>query len=158
MAVAAYFLLFLVSARLLGRRIALVGLALVVLHPVLMFEDTSFEDSGISLLLMTFALYSTFWARAGKPERWAIPGLAIGLAALARPNLLAVAAGLALLAWIWTKANRPRVLIAFFGPIICLVWFTAVHNHEASHRWTLISDMTGQNLYWGNNPFPPTTA
>jgi len=153
-AVAAYFLLFLVSARLLGRRIALVGLALVVLHPVLMFEDTSFEDSGISLLLMTFALYSTFWARAGKPERWAIPGLAIGLAALARPNLLAVAAGLALLAWIWTKANRPRVLIAFFGPIICLVWFTAVHNHEASHRWTLISDMTGQNLYWGNNPFP----
>jgi hypothetical protein len=34
------------------------------------------------------------------------------------------------------------------------LWFTAVHNYHASDRWTLISDMTGQNLYWGNNPFP----
>jgi hypothetical protein len=68
--------------------------------------------------------------------------------------LLAVAVGLAALAWIWTPSNRPRALIALLGPIICLVWFTAVHNHNASGRWTLISDMTGQNLYWGNNPFP----
>jgi 4-amino-4-deoxy-L-arabinose transferase-like glycosyltransferase len=153
-AIAAYLLLFLVSARLLSRRIALLGLGLVMLHPVLIFEDTSFEDSGIGLLLMALAIYGTFWARAGKPERWAVSGLAIGLAALARPNLLAVAVGLAVLAWIWTASNRPRALIALLGPIICLVWFTAVHNHNASGRWTLISDMTGQNLYWGNNPFP----
>ena len=153
-AIAAYLLLFLVSARLLSRRIALLGLGLVMLHPVLIFEDTSFEDSGIGLLLMALAIYGTFWARAGKPERWAVSGLAIGLAALARPNLLAVAVGLAVLAWIWTASNRPRALIALLGPIICLVWFTAVHNHNASGRWTLISDMTGRNLYWGNNPFP----
>jgi 4-amino-4-deoxy-L-arabinose transferase and related glycosyltransferases of PMT family len=153
-AIAAYLFLFLVSARVLGRRIALFGLALVMLHPVLMFEDTSFEDSGIGLLLMALAIYGTFWARAGKPERWVVCGLAIGLAALARPNLLAVAAGLAVLAWIWTPSSRPRALVALLGPIICLVWFTAVHNYHASDRWTLISDMTGQNLYWGNNPFP----
>jgi len=153
-ALAAYFLLYLIAARLLGRRVALIGLALVVLHPVLMFEDTSFEDSGIGLLLMSVALYASNWARNGRPGRWAVPGLALGLAALARPNLLAVAVGLAALAWIWTPSNWPRALIALLGPIICLVWFTAVHNHNASGRWTLISDMTGQNLYWGNNPFP----
>ena len=153
-ALAAYFLLYLIAARLLGSRVALIGLALVVLHPVLMFEDTSFEDSGIGLLLMSVSLYASNWARNGRPGRWAVPGLALGLAALARPNLLAVAVGLAALAWIWTPSNRPRALIALLGPIICLVWVTAIHNHNASGRWTLISDMTGQNLYWGNNPFP----
>jgi hypothetical protein len=29
-----------------------------------------------------------------------------------------------------------------------------LHNFDVSKRWVLITNMAGENLYWGNNPFP----
>jgi len=153
-ALAAYLLAYLLAARLLGRRIGLCTLALLAVHPVLMFEDTSFEDSVPGMLLVSATMLAALWAGRGPSSRWFLPGLAAGLAMLARPNLALLAGGLLLLALFQARTARFRRLVAFSLPVAFLVLPVALHNYEASGRLVPICDTTGQNLYWGNNPFP----
>ena len=153
LATVAYLFAYLLVAQILGRRIGLLALVLLVLHPVLMFEDTSFEDSVLGMLFVSAALLAAFWASRGRAARWLLPGLAVGLAMLARPNLGVVAAGLAALAYWQARKQRGKRVAALVAPILFLIMPAAWHNHETSGRWILICDITGQNLYWGNGLF-----
>jgi 4-amino-4-deoxy-L-arabinose transferase-like glycosyltransferase len=103
LATLAYLLLFLSTRRVFGRGVALGTLAVVALHPVLMFYDVSFEDSTLAFALLSATIYAALWARDGRVVRWLAPGAAAGLAILARPNLLVVAAGVMVLAAGWQE-------------------------------------------------------
>jgi 4-amino-4-deoxy-L-arabinose transferase-like glycosyltransferase len=152
LAALAYLLLFLSARRVFGRGIALGTLAVVALHPVLMFYDVSFEDSTLALALLSATIYGALWARDGRAARWLVPGTAAGLAILARPNLLVVAAGMMVLAAAWSTKPRARVLgvllVAYVGLMTPVLW----HNYSRSGRVVPVADSAGQNLYWGNGP------
>ena len=53
LATLAYLFAYLTAVRFLGRRVGLLALVLLILHPVLMFEDTSFEDSVLGTIRET---------------------------------------------------------------------------------------------------------
>jgi 4-amino-4-deoxy-L-arabinose transferase-like glycosyltransferase len=152
LAALAYLLLFLSTRRVFGRGIALGTLAVVALHPVLMFYDVSFEDSTLAFALLSATIYAALWARDGGAARWLVPGTAAGLAILARPNLLVVAAGMMVLAAAWSTTSRARVLsvllVAYVGLLTPVLW----HNYSRSGRVVPVADSAGQNLYWGNGP------
>ena len=154
LAIVAYWLIYLVVLRRLGWGIAIATLAVLCVHPVLMFFDSSLEDSSVALLCVAAAVFAADWARDGKPARWLVAGLAAGLAVLARPHLGFVAAGLAMAAWIATPQRKARAVAAFVLPALWLVAPAIWHNHEASGTWSVVSDTLGQNAYWGNGPNP----
>jgi 4-amino-4-deoxy-L-arabinose transferase-like glycosyltransferase len=150
----AYFLLFISAQKVFGRGIALITLAAAALHPLLMFYDTSFEDSTLALFLLSATVFSALWARDGRALRWLLPGTAAGLMILARPSLFLVLLGVAGLIVSWAAGSRMKALAAFLTPVACLLAPVVWHNHAASGRWVAVTDTAGQNLYWGNNPFP----
>ena len=154
LALLAYWLIYLAVLRRLGRGIALATLVVVCMHPVLMFFDSSLEDSPVALLCVAAAVFAADWARDGKPARWVLAGLATGLALLARPQFGFVAAGLAIMAWMDTPQRKARAVTAFVLPVLWLVAPAIWHNHQANGTWSLVSDTFGQNAYWGNGPNP----
>jgi hypothetical protein len=154
LAMLAYWLIYLVVARRLGRGIAMATLVVLCVHPVLMFFDSSLEDSPLALLCVAAAIFAANWARDATPARWAATGAATGLAILARPQFAFVAAGLATLAWVETPQRRGKAVMALVLPIFWLVFPAVWHNHHANGRWSLVSDTFGQNMYWGNGPNP----
>jgi Dolichyl-phosphate-mannose-protein mannosyltransferase len=154
LAILAYWLIYLVVARRLGRGVATATLVVLCVHPVLMFFDSSLEDSSLALLCVAAAIFAADWARDGAPARWVPVGIATGLAILARPQFAFVAAGLATLAWLATSQGKAKAVTAFFVPILWLVFPAIWHNHHANGRWSLVSDTFGQNMYWGNGPNP----
>jgi hypothetical protein len=154
LALLAYWLIYLVAARRLGRGVAMATLVVLCVHPVLMFFDSSLEDSSLALLCVAAAIFAADWARDGTPIRWAAAGIAAGLAILARPQFAFVGAGLATLAWIGTPQRKGKAVAAFVLPVLWLVLPAVWHNHHANGKWSLVSDTFGQNMYWGNGPNP----
>jgi hypothetical protein len=154
LAILAYWLIYLAVLRRLGRSIALATLVVLCVHPVLMFFDSSLEDSSVALLCIATAVFAADWARDGKPARWVVAGLATGLALLARPQFGFVAAGLVVAAWVWTPQHKLRAVAALVLPVLWLVAPAIWHNHQANGTWSLVSDTFGQNAYWGNGPNP----
>lgn len=152
LAVFAYWLIYLVVLRRIGVAAALATLAVLALHPVLMFFDSSLEDSSLGLLCLALTVFTTDWARDGGSLRWLAPGTAAGLAVLARPQFAILVLGLGILAWL--AQRRFRALAAFGVSVLYVVAPAVWHNHSASGRWSLVSDTFGQNLYWGNGPNP----
>jgi 4-amino-4-deoxy-L-arabinose transferase-like glycosyltransferase len=154
LATLACFLIFLSAQRMFGRTIALVSLAAIAVHPVLMFYDVSFEDSTLSLLLLSATLCLVLWARDGKHWRWLLPGTSAGLMLLARPSLSVVVIGVAVLLIGWARQGRGKALLAFAVPVAYVVAPVIWHNHAVSGRWIAIADSAGRNLFWGNSEFP----
>jgi 4-amino-4-deoxy-L-arabinose transferase-like glycosyltransferase len=153
LAALAYLLLFLSVARVCGRTIALVSLAAIAAHPVLMFYDVSFEDSTLALALLSATLYLVLWARDGSPWRWLLPGTSAGLTLLARPSLFVAAAGIAVLILGWAGQRRAKAVLAFGFSLAYVVAPVLWHNHAVSGRWVPIVDSAGPNLFWGNSQF-----
>ncbi len=162
LAMIAYWLVYLVAARRMGKQVAVISLAVLCLHPVLMFFDSSLEDSSVALLCSAMAIFladrAVFERRAGEGRgttiRWLAVGAAAGLAILARPQFVLLAAGLAVLAWRGAVQGKAKAMLALLLPVVCLVTPVILHNHRANGSWSLVSDTFGQNMYWGNGPHP----
>ena len=86
---------------------------------------------------------------------YVLSGLAIGLSAIARPNVLLF--GLAVCLWIVVRQRREwhrRLLHAFLFGLACLVPILpiTVRNYTVGDDLVLISSQGGVNFYIGNNP------
>jgi 4-amino-4-deoxy-L-arabinose transferase-like glycosyltransferase len=134
--------------------VGLVTLAVLAVHPVLMFYDVAFEDSTLAFVLLSATLFLVLWARQGRLVRWLLPGSAAGLMLLARPSLFVVVAGIAILLVGWIAKGRKKALVALLVPLAYVVAPVIWHNRAVSGRWVAIADSAGENLFWGNNPFP----
>lgn len=155
LAIVAYTLLFAIARREWGARVAWGALLLALAHPVLIYYDTSFEDSVLCLVLISAALAALLRAPVGPLSR-ALAGALMGLATLARPNVALVTAGLALwIAWPAREhggrdATRWGSLVAFALPVVLLTSLASAHNFRASGRWSFVTETSGENLFWGN--------
>lgn len=134
---------FLVSRRVYGRRVALIGALIVALHPVLIALSMAVYSEGPYIALAVFGVY---WVlRAAEDRRMAsgaMAGILLGLAYLTRPEAFVLAGGLllpvvalGLLGREWGRATAPAVamlvvLLVVAAPYIYFLW-----SNTGQLRW-----------------------
>ncbi len=90
-AVAGYAFLFLLASRIFSFTVASCALALLALHPVLIFFDTSFEDSVLCFFLLSAALLVLHAGLVrGRAHHYVFAGMLFALCVLTRPNTLLI--------------------------------------------------------------------
>jgi 4-amino-4-deoxy-L-arabinose transferase-like glycosyltransferase len=163
------------ARRLYGRPAGLTAAALAALYGPFAFLEADILGVVWGLLSLSAGLLWTVrWAgigaSEGEPRRWRaayllLAGLAFGLAAAERPNLLLLIPVAA--AWVgWPR--RPGLsssggspgpstgalaaLLIFVGGAVLALSPVAALNRAASGRWSLLTTSGGINLYIGNNP------
>lgn len=149
-------LVYAVAARAFDRRTGLVAAALCASYWMLVYFDGELLlpvlEVPTSLLAILFALR---WGERPTTGRAALFGLALGLAAIVRPNVLLWAplvGGWMLLRSGPGLAVRARhalaAALATLAPILPLTAYNAFAGHDA----VLISSQGGVNFWIGNNP------
>ncbi len=137
--------------------------------------DAQLLTVGLELFLNILLLILLLHAARGRSRvSFFVSGIVLGLAALTRPNTLALAPGIALWLWLVAKwqgvgllrpargsAAKERVAPAsgrwqmlallFLGAAITILPVT-IRNRIVSGEWVLIASNGGVNFYIGNNP------
>lgn len=105
-------------------------------------------------LIVSFFLATFIASRQERWSLWFLSGLLLGLAAVARPNILVIVPFL-----FWFSYNRrklwqknARTLGAIFFALLLIIGSATLRNGLKSGDWVLISSQAGVNFYIGNNP------
>ena len=126
---------------------------LAITTGVITFYEVLILQASIDTALTTGALLALTWAlrsEDGPSPRWfGFAGAAFGLAALNRPNMMAVAAGLLLLLLI---SRRVRPAAVFLTGLLIALAPVAIRNGIVAGEWLTVSSHGGLNLYIGNSP------
>ena len=146
----------------IGRRrftpaVALGAAALVAASRMLIFYDSVLVADALMVPLALLAAATAIAAfDRPVPARWLAVGLASGLGALARPNLLGI--GVLCVGWAIASrrdrslATRAGWLAAFaLGALLCIAPVTW-RNYAVSGDFVPITYSGGLNLFIGNNP------
>ncbi|MCK4460575.1 MAG: glycosyltransferase family 39 protein, partial [candidate division Zixibacteria bacterium] len=151
-------LVYLLGLRLLDRRIAYWAGGVCVIYPTFIYYDNALLITSIMTLLTSLLVLQLLRCET-KPNRVAsfvIAGLLLGLAGLARPNILLL--GPALLVWIWLvirpqlgarKALVRYLIIAAASFIVVLP--VTVRNYVVADDFVFIAWQGGFNFFIGNN-------
>ncbi len=136
---------------------ALAG-ALAAFYWTLIYYETELLTVGLELLLNVALLIALILAvQTHHAWRFLAAGVLWGLSAITRPNVLAVAPGVA--AWLWFVTPPPQrarrwlarcALLAGGGAAIVLP--VTIRNYLVSGELVLIASQGGVNFYIGNNP------
>jgi 4-amino-4-deoxy-L-arabinose transferase-like glycosyltransferase len=132
--------------RVVGDRAALGAACLFLLYPPLTFFAARPLGETVAIFLLTAALVCAW--RSGSGAGLAA-GLLLGLASLARPNLLLVLPVWGLIALRRRAWLRAFALLAGFAIVVLPV---TVRNRVVSGHWVLISSNGGLTAYHGNGP------
>ncbi|MFT5994410.1 MAG: 4-amino-4-deoxy-L-arabinose transferase-like glycosyltransferase [Bradymonadia bacterium] len=134
---------------------AVAALLLSVTGPVLFYETRALADPAVmfSFSLGLWALLSA--ARSPSALRWAVAGVALGVATLGRPNVLLIspliaAAVLWSLRADWKKSVGCTVMLTL-GWMLGVAPITA-RNYAVADEFVLVSSSGPINLYIGNGP------
>ncbi len=139
-----------------GSRAALAAAIATALWPPLIYFSTVLLSETLTALLQVVALVLAvrLHARGGRALALGL-GVCLGLAALARPTALPLAA--ALFAWLLLAPRRPFVqraaqaACAVLG-LACAIGPWMVRNHAVTGRWIGLTSGGGAALYDSNNP------
>ncbi|MCF7853695.1 MAG: glycosyltransferase family 39 protein [Candidatus Pacebacteria bacterium] len=147
------------GARLFGRRtgiFAAIALAMAQFH----IFYTPFALLAVLLaFLLTLLTYLTLSA-AKNPTlwRWGLVGLVAGLTTLTRGNMILLVPGILILL-LWTYRHRFRALAPCLPLFLALFYLPqlpfAIHNYQATGRWTGPSTAQDAVLALGNTPEAP---
>lgn len=155
-------LIFLFADRFFDRRTAVLsGIVSAFYWVFIYFEDELLLDS--LLVFFSIILVWSLIRAAEKPtlKRFFASGLILGLAAITRPNYLAVIP----LLFFWTtityrkdlRTAVARFLVFLAGSLLLILPVTA-RNIIVGHDIVLISSQGGINFYIGNNPYADGTS
>jgi len=149
-------LIYLLGARLFDRKIALWSACIAALYPTLIYYDASLLITVLEVLLSTLLLYLLY--RCDGKSLWPLiaAGVVLGLAGLARPNLLVVGPPLILWAWfvLKPKVGLKKALTSYVVVGVCTVLVilpVTIRNYVAAHDFVTIAWQGGYNFYVGNN-------
>ena len=130
---------------------------LVALWPALVYFTSALLTESLAALLVTVSLLLAvrLWTHGGAALATGL-GAALGLAALARPTALPLAAALA--AWIalgparraWRLRIADAALVALVCGLTVAPWIA--RNHAVSGAWLPVTSGGGAALWDGNNP------
>jgi 4-amino-4-deoxy-L-arabinose transferase-like glycosyltransferase len=148
--VATVLLIYLLSLRLWGRRVATLAAGIAAVFPPLVLLSASFLSELLFLPLSLAALLAVLQHREDRRLRWAVlAGVLCGLAVLARTNGLPLVLALALGVWV----ARPRLSRAGLTATVVLILATVVtvspwvvRNAVVFHRYVGISTGAGYAL------------
>jgi len=138
---AAVALIFLTAREWFGRRAAWIAGALAALTGIFTWYEALILQSSLDVFLTALAL----WLLARRSMFLA--GLAFGLAALNRPNVLAAAVAVAL---VLLAVRRFRAGALVLAGVVAGVAPVAIRNVAVAHQWSLVSSHGGINFYIGN--------
>ncbi|MAY80879.1 MAG: hypothetical protein CL930_08865 [Deltaproteobacteria bacterium] len=124
------------------------------LYPIAVLYDVRLLSVGWGTFLTMLSATAVHHAwQHGRVRHWILAGLALGVGAMARGNLLLVAPFMVVAA-AWSGAGRRRVILPM--ALLFGLWLgispSTVHNREASDSFIPVSLGGGINLYRGNNP------
>ena len=150
--------IFYLALYLFERRTAIVSGLIYAFYGTLIFYESMFLIPVLFLPLTIWGIYRLVRDRNSRSRMgWVFTGVILGLAALARPNVLLTMPFLAL--WLWKVQSvkgwsviglRAPILLAA-GVILAIVPVT-IRNAVVTGEFMLISSQGGINLYLGNNP------
>ncbi len=150
-------MIFKIGQKLFSRKVAVrAGFALAA-YGTMIFYEAMFLIPVLFIFLNLVAVYlMILYKESEKLRHWLVAGFVLGLAAIARPNVLLLVP--AFMVWIYFAASRPRSKAAAFKALIYLagvlipVLSVTVRNYVVTGETILISSQGGVNLYIGNNP------
>ncbi len=150
--------LYRLSEHLFNRKTAIVAGFIYAFYGTLVFYEAMFLIPAIFLFLVVWGIYRLLVHQ--DRQEWYVPlitGIVLGLAALARPNILLTVPFLML--WMYFSSNLTtgllsrsrRPLILLLGVVLTVLPVT-IRNKIVTGDYILISSQGGINLYLGNNP------
>jgi hypothetical protein len=138
----------LMAARVWGRDVGLVALGLAAVAPPLVLVGASLLSDLLFAVLVASAVLAGLTSR-GRMSLLALAGVLVGLAALTRPNALAVLLPLALAAWAGAGGGagmRMRPVIALVVAALVVITPWTIRNAVAFDTLVPISTHTGESL------------
>jgi Flp pilus assembly protein TadD/4-amino-4-deoxy-L-arabinose transferase-like glycosyltransferase len=151
-------LLWAIGARLFDRRTAALGGVLAAVYWILPYFDSEYREVGLLVFLYAASVLALlrYRERPGA-ARAALAGVLLGLAVLAKPNgLLIAAAAMAWMVWVTRGQQERRSALKHAGLLaagvaLCVAPVT-LRNLVRGGDLVLVSSNGGINLYIGNNP------
>lgn len=147
-------LIWAIGRRAFGPRVGLLAAFFLAFHWVSVFFDGELLLETLAVPLYLAGLWLTLKADAdGRPRTALAAGIAWGLGALTRPNVLPI---LPLLwVWLWWRRGRQRgaaLAIACALGSAAMIAPISAYNALSGHDRVLIASQGGVNLWIGNNP------
>ena len=123
----------------------------MVCYPLAIYFDGELLIANLLVFLTLLGLVLLLRSR-DLDRQWLLPGLAFGLAAVARPNVLAFVAILPV--WLLLEYHRGawKRLAWLWGAAALVILPVAARNYAVSHEFVPIAWQAGTNFYIGNNP------
>ena len=149
-------LVYLLGERLFNRPVGIVAGVLAAFYGTLIYFDAELLIPVVAVFLnLLMALLLLRAQSSSRPLRWFVAGGALGLSAVARPNILLFVPVVCV--WIaghfWS--TRRRVLVAagaFLVGSMVAVGPVTLRNYLVGEDFVLIASQGGINFYIGNNP------
>ena len=141
-------LVYLIGRRLAGPIAGLVGAGLLAFYPTTIYFTGKLLSEPLAMLTLAGTVLSFIWAAEEGRARWAwaVPGLLLGLTALARPEYLAFVVIFALLA-LWRRGLAAAAILAVAFALPVAPW--SAHVSSVEGRFVPISTGGGKALFIG---------
>lgn len=134
-----------------GRKASLASGLAVAVHPALVPYAAALMTEGIAAALLLLAAATIVEERVRRPWlRWGLAGIVMGIATLVRPQCIALAPVLGVLAASgggWTRRVACGAFVAFVALVVVLPW--TARNCVAMKKCALVSVNGGWNLLIG---------
>lgn len=145
-------LVFYVGKRLFNPATGIIAALLWSIHPVIIFYEGVLMKEGLAVFLTLLALYTIILARdTGYRRSWFLGGVFIGLAALARGNIIFVIPFVFL--WMVAECRKDffKPAVVFILGLVIMFIPIAVRNKLVVGEFAISTSRSGINFYWGNN-------
>lgn len=150
-------LILLLCNRLFNRDVALAASIITVFYPTLIYYDNSLLITSLMVLLTTALCWQLYRSeRSPTVYNFIFAGVLLGLAGLARPNILLF--GPALFIWVWfilkPKLGLRKALINYViigAACVLMILPVTIRNYVISGEFVPIAWQGGLNFFLGNN-------
>jgi len=147
-----------VGKRLLGKTVGIIGGFIFAAYGTMIFYEAMYLIPVLYIFLILSAFLFLLKGRdANSLRNWILAGFLLGLAAIARPNILLLVPFI--LFWIYfaakqgrEKSDRLKTTGIYLLAVLIPVFAVTLRNLVVTGELILISSQGGVNLYIGNNP------
>ncbi|MFQ5454299.1 MAG: ArnT family glycosyltransferase, partial [Candidatus Zixiibacteriota bacterium] len=149
-------LMFLLGIKLFNRKIAFWLAVIAVFYPTFIYYDVSLLITFLIVLLSVLLVWQLYRCDGKSYVQFIIVGILLGIAGLARPNILLLGPVLFIWIWIiikplvgWKRSLIGYALIGITSFLIILP--VSIRNYVVSGDFVLIAWQGGYNFFIGNN-------
>ena len=158
-------LLYGIGRAVFGRTVGVAAALSMALYGTLVYFDGELLVPSLYIFLvlagLLLLLHADRWHTRAGIALWALSGAILGLAALARPDILLflpAAAALGLAGAGDPAARRVARAVCFLLAALAVISVATIRNYREAHDLVLISSNGGINFFLGNNPDAESTV